>query len=672
VRSGLSHAIGVGTAALFFWSGLASGEDAVRDTAPGTPSPIDSTTVTITPDRKILTLGTDLGTSLLVTVSGTLSAQALPGRTQSSVGVVGPLVPRSIPGSFAAEYRVPPDRFPQSAIVTVEVILPGGARVHGSTHLLLPAATDFPLHSSPRASVSLEIAGRVFGPRRADSDGNVRIPIVVPPGVAKGLARAVNRFGVTKQTEVSLQLQDYPRILLIAPPDADAGATVTVEVLAVEPSGHPAPPEDMDLRASAGKVQRAGGGAGIAEFAFTLPTKVGAGAVALLASTDDGTSVRPDAVIVRAGPLVEITMASDIAQLVIASQSAAHLTLVAVDRFGNAVAPDGMAATADGQPLAIQITPVGATATLVAPDTWRGEDHIRIRVQISDVKAELEVPLTGGEPASVALTASSSKVDGDGKSPVDLVLEVFDVRGTPTSARRVTWQMEDDAHVETLPSPRLGAYAIRFLPRPALRDRSAVVAVVVDTRLTTSTRISVQAGATRTAAARVGLASNLGSSFGQAAFLEGTLPLDRLGRFGRLMSAGLSVGYFHSEVTTSTAGAAFPAVHLEVSQAPILALARVRLPAELPVELSLSATAGVTFAATAISPIGESQFGVSRGRARALVVGAGADASVLLQPGELMVGARYLHSELGHDSNGDQIEGNSLGLVCDLGFRIGF
>jgi hypothetical protein len=672
VKARLCRVLGAGTAALLLCPGLARGEAGAGKANADAPSPIEPTIVRIAPQRQTLTLGTDSGTTLSVTISGPLGAQATPGRTQASVGSVGPLVPQATLGSFAAEYRVPPDRFPQSAIVTVEVILPGGSRVHGSTHLLLPAATDFPLRTSPSASVSLQIAGRLFGPRKADGDGNVRIPIVVPPGVATGLARAVNRFGVTKQTHVSLQLQDYARVLLIAPPDAEAGSTVGVQVLAVQPSGDLAPPEDMDLRASSGKVQRIGGDAGAAEFTFTLPTKVGPGAVALVASMDDGTSARPDAVIIRAGPLVAITMASDVARLVIASQAWAHVTLVAVDRFGNVVSPRGMTATANAQPLPIEITSGGARAKLAAPGAWSGQDHIRIEAHLDEVKSTLNVPLTGGDAARLALTPSTVRIDGNGRNSVDVLLEVFDARGIPTSAHRVAWRTEDDAHVESLPAPRFGTYAIRVLPRRALRDRSAVVAAAVDANLAASTRINIQAAVTRTAAARVGLASNLGSSFGLAAFLEGTLPLTGLGRLGRLLSAGLSLGYLHSEVTTSPAGAAFPAVHLEISQAPILALARVRLPAELPVEISLSGSAGMTFAATAISPIGESHFGVSRGSAHALVIGAGADASVLLQPGELMVGARYLHSELGHNSNGDQIEGNSLGLVCDLGFRIGF
>lgn len=647
-------------------------EDVEGGVKPPDASPREaSITVAITPERQTLTLGTDTSTTLLVTVAGTAAADALPGRTQTTVGSIGPLVARSTPGSFSAEYRVPVDRRPQCAIIAVEVLLPGGHRVHATTRLMLPAATDFPLRTSPNALVSLDIAGQSFGPRKADAAGNVRIPIVVPPGVASGRARAINRFGVTSETQVDLQPRDYPRVLLIAPRDADAGAIVRVSVWAVEPSGDPSLPENIDLGTSSGKIHRRGGVPGVAEFSFTLPGRIGAGSVTLVASMDDGTSVRADSIIVHAGPPAAITIASDTARLVVASPAVAHLTFVVSDRFGNGVSAHGISVTADQRPLPIHVDSGGARTEVGAPDAWPGRDHITIAAVLGGARAVRTVPLTGSEPARVALTASATKVDANGRNAVDLLLEVFDDRGTPTSANRVAWQTEDDSSIQSLPSPRFGTYAIRFVPRRALRDRSAVITAAIDSGLAASARIVVEAGATRSAAARVGVASNLGSFFGQTAFVEATVPLRRLGRYGRLLSAGLVVGYLHSEVTTAAA-AVFPSVHLDVSQAPVMALARVRMPGELPVEISVSGTAGVTFATTQVTPGGNSAFGPTRGTAHAMVVGAGADASVLLQPGELVVGARYLYADLGRNSNGDSIDGNSVGVICDLGFRMGF
>ncbi|MEP6655375.1 MAG: hypothetical protein ABJA82_18560, partial [Myxococcales bacterium] len=185
--------------------------------------------------------------------------------------------------------------------------------------------------------------------------------------------------------------------------------------------------------------------------------------------------------------------------------------------------------------------------------------------------------------------------------------------------------------------------------------------------------------ATRLATARVGVMSNLGGSFGESAFLEVSVPLPllRSGTLAHLFSAGLAAGYLHSQTNFQPSPGPSPGLfqvptQVNIHQIPILAVGRFNIPGELPVQFSVSATAGVTFATTSVIPDADSPFVATRGSARAVVWGAGADAAVLLRPGELVLGAHYLHAHLGRNSNGDHIDGNGLGLLADLGFRIAF
>jgi len=652
----------------------------------------DTTTVSITAARSTLTLGTDSGTTLLLTVTGPLAAAAVPTRTMATVGLVGPMLPRATPGTFAAEYRVPSDRVPQSAIIAAEVSLPDGTWAHATTQLMLPAATTFPLRTSPDAAVSLEIAGHLFGPRRADPDGNVSIPIVVPPHVRVGRARAVNQFGIATETEVDLQPRDYPRVLLVAPADAEAGATVEVEVWAVEPTGDPSQPEDIDLRGPPGTVRRVGGMSGVARFAVTLPSQIGPAPVPvpLTGAMDDGTSSRTEEVLVRPGPVERIEITRDVGRLVVATAGLAHLTIVGRDQFGNPAPAPGMEVRADGQPLQTRPSPGGVLAEIGAPARWEGRDHVQIDALAGTIRASVALPLTGGPPTRVLLTANRAAVVGDGHSAVDLVLQIVDQHGTPTSAEGATWQTDGGGAIETLPAARFGTSAARFIPRRTPRDHLETVAVEIpapvpvdagsrgslgDPPLDARLSLRVEAGATRAAAARVGLVSNLGSGFGQTAFVEATLPLRpfaRLGSMGPLLSAGLALGYVHGQVTAAS-GTSFPPVRLSVNQFPLLALARLRVPAGFLVDFSLTGALGLTFAATEISVTSDSQVvPVTRGSARALVLGGGVEASIPLLRGELLVGARYLYAELGRSSRGDQLVGNALGLIGDLGFRVGF
>ncbi|MEP6653846.1 MAG: hypothetical protein ABJA82_10825, partial [Myxococcales bacterium] len=500
----------------------------------GARSPAETTTptvtITVTASEPTLTLGVDTSTTLLVTVAGPQAAVAVPARTQATVGTIGPLVPHGAPGSFTVEYRVPTDRIPQSAIVFVEVALPDDRRVHATTRLLLPAATSFPLRTSPNAMVSLEIAGRLFGPQKADGEGNVSLAIVVPPYVASGRARAVNKFGMASETDVDLQPRDYPRVLLIAPPSGQAGDIVEVEVWAVQPSGDPAPPEEIDLRASAGTVRRVGGIPGLARFAFTLPPQIGPGEVKLVAAMDDGTSMRTDAMVVHAGPARAVLIASDPGRLVVASRSVAHLSVVAQDQFGNSVPVDGMTITADGQPLPVVLTTAEATAEISAPANWTGRDHVVVQARLGQLQTTTDLPVTGGPPARAELHASRQALRGNDTRGVELVLELFDEHGTPTSATRVMWQTNDKGALETIPAPRFGTYAVRFVPARTLRDHIASISVAVNDgvagvtakggtdgnkggrTLNAAKSVLVEAGATRLATARVGVMSNLGGS----------------------------------------------------------------------------------------------------------------------------------------------------------------
>ena len=56
--------------------------------------------------------------------------------------------------------------------------------------------------------------------------------------------------------------------------------------------------------------------------------------------------------------------------------------------------------------------------------------------------------------------------------------------------------------------------------------------------------------------------------------------------------------------------------------------------------------------------------------AYAPAVQAGVETAFLVGPGRLVVGARYLWIELGKTSHGDELRGNSAGLLVDLGYRM--
>jgi len=96
------------------------------------------------------------------------------------------------------------------------------------------------------------------------------------------------------------------------------------------------------------------------------------------------------------------------------------------------------------------------------------------------------------------------------------------------------------------------------------------------------------------------------------------------------------------------------------------------VPADLPVELSILAIVGGTFgSAETIADRGSGGV-LSKATTSGVAAGGGADVAYEHEPGELVLGARYLVVSLGRLSNGDQLVGNAGGLLFDLGFRLRF
>ena len=82
--------------------------------------------------------------------------------------------------------------------------------------------------------------------------------------------------------------------------------------------------------------------------------------------------------------------------------------------------------------------------------------------------------------------------------------------------------------------------------------------------------------------------------------------------------------------------------------------------------------AGMMLARTKLNAASNMKGFEAIGSAYAPAVAAGAEVALTLKPGRLVIGLRYLWSELGRTSLGDEITGNSAGLIGDIGYRMTF
>ncbi len=164
---------------------------------------------------------------------------------------------------------------------------------------------------------------------------------------------------------------------------------------------------------------------------------------------------------------------------------------------------------------------------------------------------------------------------------------------------------------------------------------------------------------------RAGLFTNFGPGSGPAVFLEALRPFDV---HGHRFSAGLTAGYLHGDVS-ATGFQASQSVRVQIDQLPLMLLARGRRALSPRLEVAADVAAGISWADVRLrAPATRSM----EARAIAPALAAGGDVSFPLKPGRLVIGVRYLWVELGRTSEGDRIDGNSAGLIGDIGYKMPF
>lgn len=650
------------------WAGAPGIARAAAEAAEAAPPPI---TVTLVPAAPRLLLGKDTELAVALDVRGPNADSFVPVRAVANVGTLE--MPRADGqhGHFVARYLPPGERFPQVALLVVE-LASGARRMHVVARVVLEGSTVVPFHSSVGASVTMRVADRNFGPVVADRQGRAEIPIQVPPGIRAGLARAVDHAGAARETEVDLQQAPYPRVLVLAPSTLDVGSFSEITLLGVDPDGTPANPTRLTLGASAGLLHPLGAGAaGEARFLFEAPRLLGSGAVALTAMAAGSPPSRTDmAVALRVGAAAQIAISPSTHKLVVGSGETARVAISAHDAFGNPTVATGVEIAVDGLPRPVSISGGLGTLTVDAPAKFDGRDRITIAARLGPIRATEDIHITGGSPARLTIEVRDPRLVGDGHRGTEVRVQAVDKNGTPTAVPGLSWDTPD-GRVRHVRMPRDGEYVAEYVPDRTRERQRQVVAVMASQALRADVTLDVTPPPIRVVAgARVGLFFNFGHAAGPAVFVEALRPVG-VRRLPFPFFLGATIGYLHTEIGGAGSNTSEPA-RLEVDEAPVMALARARIPLPLRFEISAEVGAGVMLARTRLTAVSQTVGFTTNGRAYAPAVAAGAEAAFTLKPGRLFFGLRYLRSELGRTSQGDEITGNSAGLIGDIGYRMTF
>lgn len=345
-------------------------------------------------------------------------------------------------GKYKAVYLPPGDPFPQVGIIMVAN--PMGARLDrvsvGRAVIPITARIELPGKTRPGTKMSMEIAGKRFGPVKADRRGKFKLPILVPPGYQRGKATSVDRVGNRRTRLVNLYLPatnqlglwGYPRVL-----PADGESKSRLLVTTIDPYGKPTDIGGVRVKAKNGKVSDVKDiGKGLYEAYYTAPATTADGYDQLEVYFPKGGRKSRAMLQERLlpGPVDQVKV--EVTELLPADNKTQGKIVVEIqDERGNPVGWQRVAVSASTGKLSVvkETKPGRHEATLVVPpeqDIWQ-----------ADVKAEVR-DIGGKTPRRIMVSKDSLIVEGE-KRFLEAVL--VDATGRPVSHAPV--QVKENGHV---------------------------------------------------------------------------------------------------------------------------------------------------------------------------------------------------------------------------------
>jgi hypothetical protein len=363
--------------------------------APEMPAeqPVLPARVTLSLAAPVPVLGIEDETELRIEATGAFPSPLPFPRILCSAGRVEDLV-REGPTSFSSRFLLPASRFPQVAILVADFSR-DSLVLRGSLAVRLRAAASPAFHTDPGARVTVKVGDKEFGPVVAPADGNVRVPVVVPPGIDFALARSVNRHGKTREQLVDLKIPPAQRALVVAPEKLVAGSAAEVAVLAVEPSGRLVDASTIVLASSGPRPEPLGSHApGEARFLVRVPASLQDPTLHLMASLrgQPELSAEADLVLISA-PTAQVMLQTETTRPDTVPLGSLRVFLSGQDAFGNPTDVGEAAVLVDGQAASPQTTRDGRVVLLLRPPAVPASRDVEVEAVLDSGHAIERIPL---------------------------------------------------------------------------------------------------------------------------------------------------------------------------------------------------------------------------------------------------------------------------------------
>jgi hypothetical protein len=394
-----------------------------------------------------------------------------------STGALAPPV-RVAPGVWTTTFSPPKDAFPHVAIVAA-TIEHGPKTAVGFVALPLWGKGQAAVATKPNAQVTVAIGADRFGPVASNAAGDVRVPILVPPGPETALARSVDAVGNESQKTISLGVPGFNRLAVVALDDVVAGDGAgegRLLAYVVDKKGDPLVDARLTAKATIGQID---GPTAVAPGLYELRWLPGIARAqdATVTISLDGAALSSAQVKLRviAGPPTRAEIVIPRRALSADDDPAVPVRLTVFDSGGSPVPFAAARVDVDHGRLE------GAQGDVTRQLRWilpraRHRTSARITVRGTDgaVLGTADLALLPGRPAALRLELPGEVV-GDGTVGAPVVVAAVDAAGNELVPRGVVL----DAEGGRIVAPTLDVEGRRlralFVPEP--RDDEAVVEV---------------------------------------------------------------------------------------------------------------------------------------------------------------------------------------------------
>lgn len=407
-----------------------------------------------------------------------------PPRLSVSTGSVSPPVRRA-PGVWTTTFTPAAVSFPHVAILFATIETAATSAV-GFVPLRLWGRGQTTVKTKPHSRVTVFIGNESFGPVDADEDGAARVPIVVPPGPERAVARSVDGVGNESQKTIDLGVPPFNRLAMVPLDDvasADGSGEARLLVFVVDKKGEPLYEASFVSRASVGEVD--GAPVGLSPGMFRLgyrPGKAARGEARIDVTLDGAPGSAASArVALLSGRPTRASIETPRAALSADEPRAVTLDVRLFDQAGNAVPAtaasvdvdygriDEMSAAAGGARRVTWVIPPQLRSG-EGGDALEQQATLTVRSPSGDVLGTRSVALLPGKPARLSFDAVEAVV-ADGQTSVEVRLRASDAAGnvlvpTGASVALASGGGGDELVAGTVDGRH---YRIRFIP--AARDR---------------------------------------------------------------------------------------------------------------------------------------------------------------------------------------------------------